>query len=523
MNILSVFLGHNASMTISKDGEILEVLEFERLTNVKNGGCLAQVGVKDPKTIMTLIKDYLMGRFGVKHFDLLLLNQIDLSFLRKQHFTTDTELLKFFNAERYELVNHQHGHMACAFYQSSYENIRGCSFDGGGNDGNFNIFDCSRENGVRQIAQIPNHSLGMRLAELGQYTKSLRRERDFWTDGGLVYPGKLMGLSSYGRVVDEWLPAFEEFYTGVYHSSDLHANYKRLKEKLNLPDEYEGELEVNLVATSQRMFEEKFDKLVRLYFENQNSFIITGGSALNIINNQRLSKERQIFVPPNPSDCGLSLGFMLDYLKPKTAFNGTYLGPEVWDKAMLTEYVEKYNGKKYSFDDIIPDLIAGKIIGVVRKGSELGPRALGNRSIICHAAIPGMKDILNAKVKNREAYRPFAPVCRLEDSYQYFDIKNTDNKWMSFCPDVRPEYKGILSSATHIDGTARLQTVTQSQNDWLYYLLTRFKDFNPHPVLLNTSFNIAGKPILNSYRDAIWMLENTQMDGLILEDYYIKK
>ena len=116
MNILSVFLGHNASMTISKDGEILEVLEFERLTNVKNGGCLAQVGVKDPKTIMTLIKDYLMVRFGVKHFDLLLLNEIDLSFLRKQHFTTDTELLKFFNAERYELVNHQHGHMACAFY-----------------------------------------------------------------------------------------------------------------------------------------------------------------------------------------------------------------------------------------------------------------------------------------------------------------------------------------------------------------------------------------------------------------------
>jgi len=522
MNILSVYLGHNASMTVSKDGEILEILEFERITNIKNGGCLAQVGVKDPKAIMTLIKEHLMSKFKIKHFDLLLFNQLDILFLRKHHFTTDPELLKFFSAERYELVHHQHGHIACAFYQSPYDNVRGCSFDGGGSDGNFNIFECSRQNGIQQIAYIPNHTLGMRLSELGQYTKSIRRERNFWEDGSLVYPGKIMGLSSYGKVIDGWLPVFEEFYTGVYHN-DLNANYKILKEKLNLPDEYDGELEANLVATSQRMFEDKFDKLVRPYFEDQSSFLISGGSALNILNNQRMSKERQIFVPPNPSDCGLSLGFMLDYLKPKMAFNGTYMGPEVWDKTMLIEFIEKYNGKKYSFDDIIRELTAGKIIGVVRGGSELGPRALGNRSILCHAAVPGMKDILNAKVKNREPYRPFAPVCRLEDSYQYFDIKGTDNKWMSFCPDVKPEYREILSSATHVDGTARLQTVTAEQNDWLYYLLTRFKEFNPHPVLLNTSFNIAGKPILNSYRDAVWMLKNTQMDGLILEDYYIKK
>jgi len=94
---------------------------------------------------------------------------------------------------------------------------------------------------------------------------------------------------------------------------------------------------------------------------------------------------------------------------------------------------------------------------------------------------------------------------------------------MSFCPTVKPEHQQVLSSITHVDGTARLQTVNSSENDWLYYLLYRMSEFHSHPVLLNTSFNIAGKPILNTYRDALWMLENTQMDGLILEDIYIKK
>jgi carbamoyltransferase len=521
MNILSIFLGHNASMTVARDGQILEVLEFERITNVKNGGCLAQVGVKNPKLIMTIIKENLKSRYGFKHFDLLLMNQLDMLFLKKHHFTTDEQILKFFDASKYQLVHHQHGHMACAFYQSDLQYSKGVSFDGGGSDGNFNVFECSRETGIRQLTYIPNHTLGMRLAELGQYSASIKKERDFWVDGGLVYPGKIMGLAPYGKVRPEWLPAFSEFYTGVYFE-DLNANYKKLKQALNLPDVFEGELEADLLATSQKMFEMKFDEHIRPFYQNESSFILTGGSALNIINNERLRKERNIFVPPNPSDAGLSLGFMLDYLKPKTAFDGTYAGPPVWDAHLLPEYIEKYNGRTYSFDDIIRELMAGKIIGVVRGRSELGPRALGNRSIICHAGVAGMKDILNKKVKNRESYRPFAPVCKEEDCHRFFETRGP-SRWMSFCPTVRPEHREGLASITHVDGTARLQTVNSRENDWLYYLLVRFQEFHQYPVLLNTSFNIAGKPILNSYRDAVWMLENTQMDALILEDHYISK
>ena len=164
-----------------------------------------------------------------------------------------------------------------------------------------------------------------------------------------------------------------------------------------------------------------------------------------------------------------------------------------------------------------------------RPGAELVTEAMEIDRVVpmveaIHAAIPNMKDILNQKVRYRESYRPFAPVCHESIAPQFFETTlNADYRWMSFCPTVREEYREVLASVTHADNTARLQTVNEQQNDWLFYLLLQLQQVHPVPVLINTSFNIAGKPILNTYRDAVWMLENTQLDGVILEDYYIKK
>ena len=186
-----------------------------------------------------------------------------------------------------------------------------------------------------------------------------------------------------------------------------------------------------------------------------------------------------------------------EFFKPKTKlFNSIWLRP-----------------KKF---------VEGKIIGVARGRSEHGPRALGNRSIICNPAIPEMKDTLNEKVKHREWYRPFAPVVRLEDVSKYFEWQR-ESRWMSFCPKVREEWREKLSAITHIDGTARVQTVTREQNEWLYDLLTEFEKQSGIGVLLNTSFNVDGKPILSTIRDAFSILEKTEMDGLIIQNYYFKK
>ena len=171
---------------------------------------------------------------------------------------------------------------------------------------------------------------------------------------------------------------------------------------------------------------------------------------------------------------------------------------------------------------LIEDLMEGKIIGVVKGQAEHGPRALGHRSILCNPSIPEMKDTLNAKVKNREWYRPFAPVVRLEDVSKYFEFEG-ESRWMTFCPKVREEWREKLAAITHVDFTARVQTVTKEQNEFLYNLLTDFEAANGVGVLLNTSFNVNGKPILSTYSDAFKIYEKTQLDCLLLEDYYIRK
>ena len=171
----------------------------------------------------------------------------------------------------------------------------------------------------------------------------------------------------------------------------------------------------------------------------------------------------------------------------------------------------------------IVDLIkSGKILGLVSECSEVGPRALGNRSIICDPSIVDMKDILNAKVKFREWFRPFAPVCRLEDKDTFFD-KAYETEFMSYAPNVKDEYKSKLKSISHADNTARLQTVSEHQHITFYKILTELTNRNEIPVILNTSFNIKGMPILTTIEDALYCLDNTQMDYVIIEGWLFKR
>ena len=160
-------------------------------------------------------------------------------------------------------------------------------------------------------------------------------------------------------------------------------------------------------------------------------------------------------------------------------------------------------------------------MGLVYGDSEVGPRALGNRSIVCDPNIADMKDILNSKVKFREWYRPFAPFCKKEEADQWFETRNFDNlEYMSYAPKVKVD---TLPSITHVDGTARLQTVTEESHPHFYELLTEFGKISETNVLLNTSFNIRGFPILSTIEDALYALNNTQMDYVVIENYLFGK
>jgi carbamoyltransferase len=254
---------------------------------------------------------------------------------------------------------------------------------------------------------------------------------------------------------------------------------------------------------------------------------MAGGCGLNILLNTRLVQEfnKKVFVGPNPNDCGIALGLMLNELKPEQPIDVTYSGLELMDMGSLTHFIQNSYNTVTSYFDInkmTDDLIEGRIIGVARGKAEHGPRALGNRSILCNPSIANMKEILNEKVKHREWYRPFAPVVRLEDVSKYFEWEG-DSRWMSFCPLVKEEWREKLQAITHVDGTARVQTVTRDENEWLYDLLTEMDAKTGVGVLLNTSFNVDGSPILSTLKDAFTILEKTQLDGLLIEDYYILK
>jgi carbamoyltransferase len=231
---------------------------------------------------------------------------------------------------------------------------------------------------------------------------------------------------------------------------------------------------------------------------------------------------RDVFVAPNSSDCGLSFGLLMKYMKPTKIIDITYKGIGILDKNILIEESQKRNCNKTNLNQIINDLSNNKILGIIQNNSEHGPRALGNRSIICSPISLDMKDILNFKVKHREWFRPFAPIVRLEDVSKYFEWEG-ESRWMNFCPKVRLEYIDKIPAVVHVDGTARVQTITREQNEFIYDLLTLFEEKTGIGVLLNTSFNIDGKPILSTYKDAFKVFDETQLDRLYLNGYYFSK
>ena len=534
---IAFYGSHNAAYVVEEDGKILMVLELERFLNYKNSG-LAQYRCpkyQDITFYAEYIPKWIMNKFGIKEFENCYHLNCDVITDKRY------ELEKLIPSKNYKHCLHHSSHAAGCFYQSSYNEMLVFSFDGGGNDGKFNVYHCLRGESPKLLKSLLNpisnhphiyYDLGFPYMLFGHYLKDINFQ-DLGT-GNLVYSGKLMGLSSYGKVREEWLQHFINFYksdpNGTNYQSKIDVLGENIGIKFDIQNRLDGEIGWDIATTSQRAFEECFLEVALPYMEEYKDLPIgiTGGCGLNILLNTRLVEEfgKEVFVAPDPSDCGIALGTMLNELKPEVAYDSTYSGIGLLDMDSLADYIQNANVsfKSYNLnlEQVVNDLIDGKIIGTARGNSEHGPRALGNRSIICNPSIKEMKDILNAKVKHREWYRPFAPVVRLEDVNKYFDW-NKESRWMSFCPKVKEEWKDQLAAITHVDGTARVQTVTRDQNPWLYDLLTAFESKTGIGVLLNTSFNVDGKPILSTIKDAFTILEKTQMDCLILEDYYFKK
>jgi carbamoyltransferase len=439
----------------------------------------------------------------------------------------DIDLLKkHFPLASFEKVGHHFSHASSAFYPSGFNDALIFSVDGGGVDNNSVATTKVYIGKSNEIQELPCSAIdfGNPYSAIGFPISEIRPGVEGPTaKHSLVYSGKIMGLCAYGKVVDEWKLPFDKYYS--------HNNLDRLCQEISIPCKFNsitGETSYNLAATSQYTFEKKMDELIIPFVDKYNiDVVLTGGCALNVLYNQRLykflkDKGLRLYVPPNPNDCGQSYGMFLSKFPELGNLDIVYNGLEIVDTENIESYLSTYDNEDYTVEKLVDLLKAGNIIGILDGNSEVGPRALGNRSIICDPSFPEMKDILNAKVKFREWYRPFAPVCRLEDKDMYF-TDSCESNYMSYAPTVKPEFKEQLSSIVHADNSTRLQTTTKEQHEIFYDILSELYNRGFTSVILNTSFNINGLPILSTLEDAFYVLDNTQMDYVVTHNKIFKK
>jgi carbamoyltransferase len=516
MDTVALHLSHDSTLALSLGGEMHNI-ELERIFGKRHYD--ARHERPDLNELAALVHR------KCRHFETALLVGDEDDMAR--------DLFALIGAKSFEKVDHHASHGAAAFYESPFDESLVVSYDGGGNDGTFRTFRADRDKGLRPFdgghrlnLGIPYRALAHPIAEINKPTDGKERSN----------AGKLMGLAAYGQVRHEWISAITDYFLEFSAKDGVPQMYlmvlgcldslgKRigLNMSRNALADNEGR---DLACTAQHIFESIFLKtILPIATQQKVPICVTGGCALNVITNQKLadSFDLPIFVPPNPNDCGLAQGAILLRSRPRTQVNVTYSGISAVDASLLSDAVACYGAVECTSEELAKLLYEGHVVAVMRRESEHGPRALGNRSILCNPSIPGMRGRLNERIKFREGFRPYAPVVRKQDINKFFENAKNDMSFMSFNPTVRSAWRTTMAAAVHVDRTARAQTVTRQQNPWLYDLLTEFERLSGFGVLVNTSFNSKGRPMVTAVKDALDLWLNTDLNCLVIESWLFRK
>ncbi len=291
----------------------------------------------------------------------------------------------------------------------------------------------------------------------------------------------------------------------------------------------------NIAASMQLMLEEAVFEIIRNAVKNTgiNNLALAGGVAFNSVMNGKIKNNtsvERLFIQPAAGDAGTALGaalYVYNTLEKKPErfeMKHAYTGPEFSDKEIeeaINSYNLKYCYRKDYVEYAAKLLTQGKIIGWFNGRMEYGPRALGNRSIIADPRSAEMKDILNARIKHRESFRPFAPTILREYTNEYFEY-DEESPFMLLVYPIKQEKRREIPAVTHIDGTGRLQTIRREDNAPYYDLINNFRKLTGVPLVLNTSFN-ENEPIVCTPSDAIKCFLMTKMDALFLSNFCIEK
>jgi carbamoyltransferase len=303
------------------------------------------------------------------------------------------------------------------------------------------------------------------------------------------------------------------------------------------PETWMAAREFDIAASVQKVCEEVVLQMVRHIHRETGlpNLCMAGGVALNCVANGRVIREtpmKNLFVQPAAGDAGGAVG-VAHYLyntvekKPRgPAWTHAYLGPSYSD-AEIAQYLDTAGAKYISLTDreLVEQtaklLAESNVVGWFQGRMEFGPRALGGRSILADPRDPNMRDTLNMKIKFREGFRPFAPSVLADKAKDWFEI-DCDSPYMLLVAQVR-EGKRIIPSVTHVDNSARLQTVTRAENPLYYDLISEFEKRTGVPIVINTSFNVRGEPIVCTPHDAYLCFMRTNMDQLVLGHHLLDK
>ncbi len=534
--VLGMNTGHNGGCALCVDGKIVVAITEERLTRKKNTA------------------GYMNALMYCLETANLTINDIDLvvfsSYLERLPENYDGRLsLLGFPKEKCVTVDHHLSHACSTFFTSPFEKASIFVYDGNGNDTDTESFYFAENSKIEKIAGNP---IADPLKGIISAYKAFTSYFGWTADEA----GKTMGLTSYG---DETLfskyKIYEEDKNGYFYNNldsfgskgveALCAKYGLkfpVKSSKNPVEDYK-DMAAWLQGEFDRAVAGSVSKLCR---ETKcGNVCLSGGGALNSVANFKvleLPGVKNLSIFPAANDAGQCVGNALYgyYIYGKNerqnnVWKNDYLGrsyefscDDVINKARFSEYAVS-GAPLYACEKLVnvPETVAlliskGNIVGWFQGGSELGPRSLGHRSILCDPRDGAMKDLLNLKVKGRESFRPFAASVLEEKSQEYFDL-NIPSTFMLLVTKVKGDKKDQIPAVVHVDGTCRIQTVNKEDNGVFYDLVKSFNDITGVPMVLNTSFNFAGEPIVETPTDAMLCFLKTKMDYLVINDILIKK
>ncbi|CNH32245.1 carbamoyltransferase family protein [Yersinia pekkanenii] len=558
--ILGTALSHDGSTCLMKDGEIIFSIEKERISRIKHDG------FNDNKTIQ-----YCLEAAGIEYSDLTLIveqNSYNPRFSEQLEHRKNRVLPAMVPIVT---LSHHLAHAYSAVGTSPFDDMGVVVIDGHGGS----LDSCN--DAINNISGINNIHINNRYhywetcsyyvyqnGKMQPIFKDFSRwvNRKNRTDypvstweiensigefyegialyifGELDCAGKLMGLAPYGRPnIINWEPFFfdcgkvvlrNEWWANIdpllnTHPTHFHDNFQYYSD---------------LAYWAQTKLEQALFYLFNHYYQlnPMKNFAYAGGVALNATANEKLINGCEfdhLYIQPAAGDNGLSIGCCyygwLEVLKKeRVKHSGSTFFGKIYDDIHVVAELEKFADKidYIHCDDIetvaANSIAAGNVIAWFQGGSEFGPRALGNRSILADPRGTQTKDHINANVKYREDFRPFAPAVLHENVHDYFDLDH-DSDYMLFIAYVKEQYRSELPSIVHVDGSARVQTVKKEINERFHRLITSFFEETSVPILLNTSLNIKGMPIVETPHDAVDLFLHCGLDLLFINNYKVSK